>query len=156
MLYSYLQQGLYLLGHLLQLRVVVDRPVDASASLRPLGSHGGRDHVGGELGGRVLARLLLVDQIHAQRELLGVELPLLPHVAQVPDVGQDVLGEPRLQQQVLDLDPGHEAVLVRVCLLEQRLVAESVPGIDHPGHSLHAAHRPSRLQWQVLKLSHIW
>ena len=112
MLYSYLQQGLYLLGHLLQLRVVVDRPVDTGASLRALGSHGGRDHVGGELGGRVLARLLLVDQIHAQRELLGVELPLLPHVAQVPDVGQDVLGQPSLEKQVLDLHSRDKPVLV--------------------------------------------
>ena len=48
------------------------------------GPHAGRNHVRRERGRGVLAALLLGDQPHGQRELLGVQFPLLFNIAQVP------------------------------------------------------------------------
>ena len=48
------------------------------------GPHAGRDHVGRERARRVAAALLLGDEPHGQRELLGVQFALLLDVAQVP------------------------------------------------------------------------
>ena len=67
-------------------------------------------------------------------------------------MSQDVLGQPSLEQQVLDLHSRHEPVLVRVSLLEQSLVPESVPGIDHPGHSLYIADSSSRLKHHLISM----
>ena len=77
-----------------------------------------------------------MDQVHTEGELLGVQLPLLLDVGQVPDVGQDVLRQSGLEEKVLDLHPRDESVLVAVSLFEERLVPQSVPSVDHPGNSL--------------------
>ena len=66
-------------------------------------------------------------------------------------MSQNVLWQPSLQEEVLDLHAGHEAVLVAVCLLEERLVPQSVPGVDDPGHGLEVVDGSGRLRgnWLV-------
>ena len=54
----------------------------------------------------------------------------------LPNVCEDVLGQTGLQEDVLDLHPRDESVLVAVSLFEERLVPQSVPSVDHPGNSL--------------------
>ena len=48
------------------------------------GPHAGRDHVRGQCARRVAAALLLGDEPHGKRELLGVQFALLLDVAEVP------------------------------------------------------------------------
>ena len=61
-------------------------------------------------------------------------------------MSQNVLWQPSLQEEVLDLHAGHEAVLVAVCLLEERLVPQSVSCVDHPGDSLEVVDSSGRLR----------
>ena len=49
---------------------------------------------------------------------------------------QNVLWQSGLQEDVLDFDAGNEAVIVRVCLLEQGVEPESLSGVDHPWYGL--------------------
>ena len=125
-----LQQLLDLLGHGLQLRILVNTLVAAS-SCTPchyftLWPHGGGHHVRRQLGRGVFPCLLLLHKIHCQRKLLGVQLSLLPHVAQVPDVSKDVLWEASLKEHILDLHTRDETILVIVSLLKKCLVPESI------------------------------
>ena len=66
-------------------------------------------------------------------------------------MSQDVLWKPSLKEEVLDLHPGHEAVLVTVGLFEERLVPQSVSGVDDPGHGLEVVDGSGRLRenWLV-------
>ena len=59
----------------------------------------------------------------------------------LPNVGENVLRQSGLQEDVLDLHPRDEAVPVRVRLPEQRLEAQLLPRIHHPRDRLHARTR---------------
>ena len=122
-----LQQLLDLLGHGLQLRILVNTLVAASClacHYLTLWPHGGGHHIRRQLGRGVFPCLFLLHKIHRQCKLLGVQLALLTHVAQVPNVSKDILWEASLQEHILDLHPRDETILVIVSLLKKCLVPE--------------------------------
>ena len=53
-------------------------------------------------------------------------------------MGENVLGQARLKEDVFDFHSGDESVAVRVGLFEQVVEPESLAGVDAPGNRLHS------------------
>ncbi len=125
-------------------------------SILALGAHRWRDHVWRQRCGRVLPRLLPLDQPHRQRKLFRIQLALLINITQIPEnwkkswnppkllilghdqpyVCKDVLWQSSLEEDVLDLDAADESIPVSVRLPEQRHVAQLLAGVHHPRDGL--------------------
>ena len=93
-----------------------------------LWSHGWGHHIWSQLCRRVFASLFLLNKIHCQGKLLGVQFAFLTHIAKVPNVSKDILRKARLQEHILDLHPRDEPILVIVCLLKKCLVPAAREG----------------------------
>ena len=62
---------------------------------------GRRDQMFRKLIGKIVALELDVDEVHGQRELVGVQHPVFVDVRQFPDFAEDVVGQLRLDHLLL-------------------------------------------------------
>ena len=52
----------------------------------------------------------------------------------LPNVGKDILWQPCLQEDVLDLYSWHKSVMIWIRLLKQYIVTQFISGINYPRH----------------------